>query len=177
MTASTALVVMAHGSREASANADLVALADSIRALQRYSHVVASFLELAEPEIRAACRECVERGATRVVMAPYFLSAGVHMKRDLTAIREEMASQYPGVQFILAEPLGRHPLLAQVVLQRAEEAVEPRQKWTVHRQDDNGNRFVVQTGLSRLEAEQSVADYERLGHKQLYWTEMEHGGG
>ena len=97
--------------------------------------------------------------------------------RTEAGYRDYCVSALNRVQFILAEPLGRHPLLAQVVLQRAEEAVEPRQKWTVHRQDDNGNRFVVQTGLSRLEAEQSVADYERLGHKQLYWTEMEHGGG
>ena len=32
--------------------------------------------------------------------------------------------------------------------------------WAVHRQDDNGNRFVVQTGLSREEAERLAAELE-----------------
>ena len=50
---------------------------------------------------------------------------------------------------------------------------DPRGSWAVHRQDDNGNRFVVQTGLSREEAEQRVAKFEARGHKQLYWAEPE----
>jgi len=45
--------------------------------------------------------------------------------------------------------------------------------WAVHRQDDNGNRFVVETGLSRQEAERLVAMYEERGHKQLYWVELD----
>lgn len=36
-------------------------------------------------------------------------------------------------------------------------APRPEGTWSVHRQDDNGNRFVVRTGLSRQEAEQLVA--------------------
>jgi hypothetical protein len=46
-------------------------------------------------------------------------------------------------------------------------------KWTVHRQDDNGNRFVVESGLSREEAERLVQVFEARGHKQLYWAEIE----
>jgi hypothetical protein len=49
----------------------------------------------------------------------------------------------------------------------------PEETWAVHRQDDNGNRFVVQTGLSREAAERLVAELEARGHKQVYWTEQE----
>jgi hypothetical protein len=45
--------------------------------------------------------------------------------------------------------------------------------WAVHRQDDNGNRDVVETGLSREEAERLVAKLEARGHKQVYWAEPE----
>lgn len=121
----TALVLMAHGSRNADANADLVALADKIRETRRYDAVTASYLELAEPDIAAACRSCVENGATRVVMLPYFLSAGVHVLRDLNGLRDRLAKDYPDVQFVLAEPLGRHPLLVEIVLDRAA-AVSPK---------------------------------------------------
>jgi sirohydrochlorin ferrochelatase len=120
----TALVLMAHGSRHAAANEDLRALADKIRAMERYDLVVASYLELAEPNIRTACRNCIAAGATDLILLPYFLSAGVHMRRDLAEMRSELASQCPNVQFRLAEPLGQHPLLLDVVLQRANEANE-----------------------------------------------------
>jgi sirohydrochlorin ferrochelatase len=118
----TALVLMAHGSRHVAANDDLVALADGIRTLGRYGFVVASYLELAAPDIKTACKHCIAAGATKVILLPYFLSAGIHMRRDLTRIREDLASQYPNVLFHLAEPLGRHALLQEIVLQRAEEA-------------------------------------------------------
>lgn len=120
---STALVLMAHGSRNADANADLVALAGKIRALGRYEQVAASYLELAEPDIAAACRQCVAQGATRVVMLPYFLSAGIHVLRDLTTLRDRLQRECPNVQFVLAEPLGRHPLLVDIVLDRVTSAV------------------------------------------------------
>ena len=52
---------------------------------------------------------------------------------------------------------------------------QPEATWSVHRQDDNGNRFVVQTGLSRQEADRLVAEFESRGHKQVYWAEPESG--
>ncbi len=118
----TALLLMAHGSRNAEANDDLRRLADEIRADGEYVAVEASFLELAEPSIPDGGRKCVSLGADRVVLAPYFLSAGVHFRRDLQAIRDELAAEFPGVVFTLAEPMGRHPLLREIVLQRAREA-------------------------------------------------------
>jgi hypothetical protein len=40
--------------------------------------------------------------------------------------------------------------------------------WTVYRQDDNGNVFVVQDNVSQEEAERLVAVFEARSHKQLY---------
>jgi sirohydrochlorin ferrochelatase len=57
-----------------------------------------------------------------VVLVPYFLSAGVHVRRDLAAARDRLARAFPHVEFRLAEPLGRHPLLLEVVAERADEA-------------------------------------------------------
>ena len=117
----TALLLIAHGSRQAEANADLHALTEQIRALGQYAIVEASFLELAAPAIDVAGRRCVEKGAQRVILLPYFLSAGIHVQRDLQAHCESLAAEFADVTFVLAEPLGRHPLLCEVVLQRAKE--------------------------------------------------------
>jgi sirohydrochlorin ferrochelatase len=119
----TALLLMAHGSRQAEANADLLHAAVQLRQRGEFDLVEASFLELAEPSILQAGLSCVEQGAERVVMLPYFLSAGVHVRRDLTALCEELARRFPDVDFRLAQPLGRHPLLLDVVAARVREAL------------------------------------------------------
>ena len=118
----TALLLIAHGSRQPEANADLHHVARGLEE-QGYAIVVASFLELAEPTIDEGGRICVERGAGRVVLVPYFLSAGVHVRRDLAEARDRLGQKFPDVDFRLAEPLGQHPLLLTVVADRVREAL------------------------------------------------------
>jgi sirohydrochlorin ferrochelatase len=122
MPADKALLLIAHGSRRPEANADLNHIAEEMLKLGTYPIVEVSYLELAEPTIAAAGEKCVERGATQVTMLPYFLSPGVHVREDMKEARQELSERFPQVEFRLAEPLGRHPLLLQVVIQRAEEA-------------------------------------------------------
>lgn len=121
----TALLLIAHGSRRAEANADLEHLAGVIRDRGEFPIVQPSYLELCGPGIVAGGDMCVASGAKRVVMLPYFLSAGRHVVEDLTAARDELLRRHPDVSFVLAEPLGRHPLLAQVVTERAKETMTP----------------------------------------------------
>jgi sirohydrochlorin ferrochelatase len=118
----TALLLIAHGSRRAEANADLEHVAAALRERGRYPLVAVSYLELADPDIETGGAACVAAGATDVVLLPYFLSPGKHVVEDLSAARARLATRFPAVRFALAEPLGRHPLLIEVLEQRAGEA-------------------------------------------------------
>ncbi|HEV3122661.1 MAG TPA: CbiX/SirB N-terminal domain-containing protein, partial [Isosphaeraceae bacterium] len=116
--AQSAVLLIAHGSRYDSANDDLHELAARISHSGGYPIVEPSFLELAEPDIATGAERCVARGAERVLMIPYFLSAGVHLLRDLAAARDAIAERFPNVTFCLGPALGPHPLLDQLVLDR-----------------------------------------------------------
>lgn len=120
----TAVLLIAHGSRRAAANEDLVQLADLLINRGRYPIVEVSYLELAEPTITAGGRKCVERGASRILMLPYFLSAGVHVVTDLEALRTELSAEFPGVEFVLCPHLGLHPLMAEIVFDRLAEGAD-----------------------------------------------------
>lgn len=119
-----ALLLVAHGSRQEEANADLYHVVSEMKPLGQFDIVEAAFLEFAEPNIEEGGRRCVALGAEQVVLMPYFLSSGVHFRRDLVSICNRLADLFPHVNFRLAEPLGRHPLLLQVVAERAAEALE-----------------------------------------------------
>lgn len=118
----TALLLIAHGSRQAEANADLHYVAEELRKRGDYALVAVAFLELAEPDIVTAGQACVAEGVERVVLLPYFLSAGVHVRRDLQDYHKRLAKEHPRVKFLLGEPLGRHPLLVELAALRAREA-------------------------------------------------------
>jgi sirohydrochlorin ferrochelatase len=121
----TAVLLIAHGSRRQSANDDLHDLAVRLTAQGAYPIVEACFLELSEPDIPTGGHQCVSRGASRVLLIPYFLSAGVHLRRDLTAARDELSRLHPSVDFLLGAALGPHPLLDELVAERIRE-LDPR---------------------------------------------------
>ncbi len=115
----TAVLLIAHGSRHAPANDDLHRMASRMALRGDFPIVEPAFLELAEPDIAGGGDACVARGATRVLMVPYFLSSGVHLIRDMTAARDELKRRHPDVEFLLGAPLGPDPLLDQLVAERA----------------------------------------------------------
>ena len=123
----TAVLLIAHGSRRAEANRDLLIIADSLRVTGQYRHVAASFLELAEPSIPQGGRECAASGASEVLMLPYFLSAGSHVTSDLERFRAELAAEHPSVRFVLCPHLGLHPLMLDIVKARLAEGSVARQ--------------------------------------------------
>lgn len=114
----TAALLIAHGSRRAEANADLERLAEAVRARGEYPIVEIAYLEIADPDIPTGGRACVERGARRVLMLPYFLSAGAHVVDDLDRHCRELNAEFPEVTFHVCPPLGLHPKIVDVVVER-----------------------------------------------------------
>ncbi len=117
----TAILLIAHGSRKAAANDDLVRIAEQIQARRPNAMVEIAYLELAEPTIPQGANACVSRGAKEVRMLPFFLSPGSHVVDDLERFRGDFEQEYPDVNFVLCPPLGLHPLLIDILLERLEQ--------------------------------------------------------
>jgi len=75
-------------------------------------------MELAEPSIETAFRRCVERGAQRVVVMPYFLLPGRHWDQDIPQLTRRAAAAHPGVEYLVASPIGLHPMMLGVIQAR-----------------------------------------------------------
>ncbi len=114
----TALLLIAHGSRNAAANAEIAALAEHVSRLGaiEFSPVQASFLELAEPNIAQGCQRLVDAGARTIVLLPYFLAEGNHVARDIPAVLDELRRQHPAIDIRLAPHIGAADAMADLVL-------------------------------------------------------------
>lgn len=120
----TAVLLIGHGSPLPEVKSAFCALADLVRAAGDNELVEVAFLSCGEPTIASGIDRCVEQGARRVVLCPYFLLAGRHVRNDLPAAMVVAAQRYPKLELLLAEPLGVHAKLAEVVCERVAEALD-----------------------------------------------------
>ena len=103
----THVVLVGHGSRSVEANSSLVTLAETI-ASDLAMPVHAAYLEMAEPSIPATMSAAVAAGARRIVAVPYFLTPGMHVRRDIVEIVDTARAEL-GVTIELADFFGSHP--------------------------------------------------------------------
>ena len=119
----TGIAIFAHGSRIEPANQAVREAAAALARAGGFEAVEAAFLELGEPDLDGAVVRLIERGATRVVVIPYFLTLGLHLERDLPKIAARVAAAHPGVEVHVTAPLDGHPALVDILLDRARQAL------------------------------------------------------
>lgn len=114
-----AVVLVAHGSRVAVSNDEVRQLAQALqqKVAERYQRVEAAFLELAQPSIEEAIAAAIAAGAASVLVLPYFLAAGKHVTRDVPEIVSRCRQAHPAVDIELADYLGKHPGLLELLAQ------------------------------------------------------------
>ena len=117
------LVVFAHGSRVAAANEAVERVARKAADEGGFALYSAAFLELAEPTLQGAVVDLAGAGARCIVVAPYFLTMGLHLTRDFPEILNGIRTKHPGLELKAAPPLDGHPALAGILVQRAREAL------------------------------------------------------
>lgn len=121
---SIGIVLFAHGSSVDQANRGVHDLARQVQDAGPYGYVRAAFLEQAEPSLSAALAEAVEAGLRQIIVIPFFLTMGVHLRRDLPKLVAAEKKKYPGLKIQVGPPLEGHPLMVSMVLGRVQEAIE-----------------------------------------------------
>jgi sirohydrochlorin cobaltochelatase len=99
------VVLVGRGSTDPDGNAEVAKVARLLWEGRGYADVGLSFVSLAEPAVPAALERARRLGAERIVVAPYFLFAGVLPDR-VTAQAGTFAEQHPGVDVRVAGLIG-----------------------------------------------------------------------
>jgi len=86
--------------------------------------VEAAFLDQGTPDLAEAVARLAARGASRILVVPYFLTLGLHLQRDLPRIVADIARIQPSVEIRVTRPLDGHPAMAQALIERAREGEE-----------------------------------------------------
>jgi precorrin-8X/cobalt-precorrin-8 methylmutase len=118
------VLLIGHGSSDRNAHDAFVHTAEAIRL--RYRNVHRCFLELDSPNIEEGVKQAVGKQPKVLLVMPYFLHKGAHIKRDVV---NDVAAALEKAQFkgaYMARHLGVDDKLVNLVVERAKE-VENRQ--------------------------------------------------
>jgi len=116
-----ALLIVAHGSRREQSNQEVLELANTLT--QQGNHgfdiIEAAFLELADTLIPDGIENCARRGATEIIVLPYFLNSGKHVTRDIPEVITAIKPQYPDINILLTQHIGASPVMLELILETA----------------------------------------------------------
>ncbi|WP_406064765.1 uroporphyrinogen-III C-methyltransferase [Micromonospora sp. NBC_00860] len=120
--AGTWVALIGRGSTDPDANAEVAKVARLLWEGRGYAGVEPGFISLAQPSVPAVLERLRRLGARRIVVAPYFLFAGVLPDR-IVAQSAEFAAAHPDLDVRVAEVIGDCDALADLVLERYAEAL------------------------------------------------------
>jgi len=121
MSYNPALLLVDHGSRREEANSLLPQIARLLREMSNFRIIHFAHMELAEPTIQQGFDACVSDGADEVIVHPYFLGPGRHSTSDIPRMVAEAAARHHSVSVQITEPLGVHPKIGELILERIRE--------------------------------------------------------
>lgn len=117
------ILLFAHGSPVEEANAGVRELASKVASVGSYDYVRAAFLDGGEPDLPAAIEQASRAGITRLIVIPYFLTVGLHLRRDLPKLIDAARARHPDTEISVGQSLEAHPLMPQMILTRIQEVI------------------------------------------------------
>jgi sirohydrochlorin ferrochelatase len=117
-----AVILIGHGSRAAGADDDMERIAARLRTK---SDGIVETCRMSGRGIPfdKVFESCVERGSKEIIVLPYFLHFGIHLREDIPEILRKAAQEYPEIRLVLGRHLGYDDALVDLVAKRIGESV------------------------------------------------------
>ena len=106
MTLQTALILFAHGARDARWAEPFQRLQQQVQQARPDVAVRLAFLELMSPRLPELVAELAGQGCVDMRVVPVFFGQGGHIRRDLPLLVEQLRKDHPQVRFSVAGAAG-----------------------------------------------------------------------
>lgn len=116
-----AVILIGHGSRAAGADDDMEKIAAGLREKSGGIVETCRMSGLGIP-FEGAFERCVRRGAKEIIVLPYFLHFGVHLRKDIPEILRTAARRRPEIRLVLGRHLGYDDALVNLLAKRIGES-------------------------------------------------------
>lgn len=121
------VVIMGHGSKSPSALSTLEEVTDQIDKAFEIPVRLAS-LQFNNPTFKETIDELVSVGVKRIIVMPFFIYSGIHVREDIPKAINEVEKEYDDLEIVLTGHLGADPSIIGVVKDRIESQIRNDQK-------------------------------------------------
>lgn len=121
---SQAIILLGHGSRVPEAGKHMEQVATGLKRRHGYHIVEVCYMSRLGPHLPETFRKCVDQGAAKIMVIPYFLHDGLHLVLDIPEMLQELAEEYPSIRVVLGKNLGFDDALVDLVEKRIEDSSE-----------------------------------------------------
>lgn len=110
-----ALILFAHGARDASWADPIRRVQADLLAADPTARVELAFLEFLTPTLVECAAALAAEGIRRIVILPMFIAQGGHLKREVPELVAALRATHPNVEFELAGPVGENEAVIQAM--------------------------------------------------------------
>jgi precorrin-8X/cobalt-precorrin-8 methylmutase len=151
------LVMVGRGTSDPDANGEVAKAARMLQEGMGFGGLQLCFSGTATPLVRDGLAAAARMGYSRLVVLPFFLFDGVLVKR-IFAAADELAEREPQLEVLKAGYLGVHAHVADVLIERAQQAIEGRAAM---------NCTLCKYRVQIVGFEQQVGEPQRAHHLQV----------
>ena len=115
----TDVLLIGHGSKDPNAKTSLQYVVDGLK--DTYRNVSHCWLEIEEPNIKKGIDFCAKNNPNALIIVPYFLHRGAHVKRDIYEDLNPAMAESGIKNIFITDHLGTDERLIDLVIERARE--------------------------------------------------------
>ncbi len=114
------VILLAHGSRLQEANDNVLQLAEQLQQSKPKDEITtrSAFLQFGKPSLQESIDAAAHNGCREVLIAPLFLTPGVHINEDIPEIIRQAQEKYPEIRFKQCRLLGCDTRLVPILWER-----------------------------------------------------------
>ena len=117
------IIILGHGSRSEEAQQVFEEIVTLVSEKLNYGMVRGAAMEFASPTLEEVAAGLVELGIEEIIIVPLFIYPGVHIKRDIPVMIDQLKKEYPEVRFVKGSHIGADEKLAEIMADRVQQAV------------------------------------------------------
>ncbi|MBE5660379.1 sirohydrochlorin chelatase [Staphylococcus sp. SS251] len=115
-------IIVAHGMRRGRQNQALEAFISEL-VKDDIHHYDIAFLESEHQDLETVMTTLIQSGVDHFKIVPLLIFSAMHYLKDIPNIVHEMKRRYPDIKIEVSEPLGTHPLMTEIIMQRIDDAL------------------------------------------------------
>lgn len=113
-----AVLIIAHGSRKTQTEVEFDGILELVKNMMPEVKIEGAFMSHNDKSIDQKLNEFIELGVTEIVIVPYFLFSGNHVKNSIPFKVERILNEHPEISVEYRTPFGIDKRLAEIVVDK-----------------------------------------------------------